>query len=314
MDIITLTINPAVDKSSSVDHVVPERKLRCEVPQFEPGGGGINVSRALKKLGADSLAVFFGGGSTGEMIESLLQKEKVTHRKIPINGNTRENLVVVDKSTGNQFRFGMPGPTVTKEEQNKALGIIKDLITSKTRFLVISGSLSPGMAEDYFASLIGSLKNPNLKVILDTSGTPLLKSIEQGVYMIKPNLRELSQIAGLETITCEDQHKIAGDIIQQGKAQVVVTSLGARGALLTTKDICHHIVPPTVHLKSTVGAGDSMVAGILYGLNVGMDILDAVRYGVASGTAATMNPGTALCNKEDVENIYHWITSPVHTT
>lgn len=306
MKIVTLTLNPALDKSSKVKQLVPDEKLRCEAPTYEPGGGGINVSRAIRHMGGETMAIYLAGGPAGQKMEELLREEGIEQKVIKGKQNTRENFMVTESSTNNQFRFGMPGLEVSQEELDECLKAIKEL-PDEVEYLVASGSLPPGAPDDFYGKIAQIAQERNIQCVIDTSGAALQKAAEMGVCLMKPNLRELSQMAGKEEISAMEQEEIAGEMIRKGKAKMLIVSLGARGAMLATKDRIEYVVPPTVKQKSTVGAGDSMVAGIVLSLSRGDELSDVIKWGVAAGTAATMTPGTELCRKEDVEEIYNWL-------
>lgn len=300
--IITVTVNPCIDKSSSIDRLIPEKKLRCAAPKFEPGGGGINVSRAIQKLGGNSTPVYLGGGPVSVMLQQLLEKENIYPRIIPIKDNTRENFIVHETSTGNQFRFGMPGPMVTESELQQCIDLVAGI---RADFVVASGSLSPNVPVEFYAKLGNAVKQNNTKYIVDTSGEAVKHALQQGVYMWKPNLGELSSFAGYSELTDDTAAEAARKVIADKYAEVIVVSMGPAGAMLVTEKLIERIAAPVVKKKSTVGAGDSMVAGIVYSIANGKSLKEAVRYGVMCGTAATMNYGTELCKKEDVENLYN---------
>jgi 6-phosphofructokinase 2 len=304
--IYTLTLSPAIDKSSSVDHVIAENKLRCEDPIFEPGGGGINVSRAIKKLGGDSVAVYTKGGPAGELLERLLSREKIVQRIIQTESWTRENFIVVETASNRQFRFGMPGAHISEKEWKECLDTIKDSSTI-IDYMVVSGSTPPGVPPSFYSHLSKIVKEKNARLILDTSGEPLKKAMEQGIFLLKPNLKELSDLVGSELRNIAEQEAAALKIIKQGRIEILAVSLGASGALIASKDGVFNVPAPSVSKKSTVGAGDSMVAGMVLSLARGFGLEDTLKYGVAAGTAATMNEGTELCKLEDVETLYTWI-------
>ncbi|AKA34257.1 1-phosphofructokinase family hexose kinase [Flagellimonas lutaonensis] len=308
-NIITLTVNPALDKSTTVAGIVPNKKLRCASPVFDPGGGGINVSRAIKKLGGTSLCMYLAGGQTGNHLTNLLTKEGIRQETIFIEGWTRDNLSVTDTATEQQYRFGMPGPNVSKAEWLNCLEEVEKKL-SENDFLIASGRLAPKMPNDFYARLSALAKKKEARLVLDTSGEALKEGAAAGVYLLKPNLGELSTLLGVTSITADELEPLSKKFVKEHHSEVLVVSLGAKGALLVTKDLCEHIPAPTVHQKSTVGAGDSMVAGMVFGLANGKSLSEMVRYGVACGTAATMTPGTELCRKEDVNRLYEWI---VHT-
>ncbi|MCX2739163.1 1-phosphofructokinase family hexose kinase [Pontibacter anaerobius] len=307
-DIITITLNPALDKSTHVAQVIPEKKLRCDEPTFEPGGGGINVSRALKKLGGSSCAWILVGGPAGEGICNLLEKEGVDFKAIKTRNWTRENLMVMEDNSGNQYRFGMPGPELYEAEWRQCLDDLEKLPEQKIpRYVVASGSLPPGVPDDFYEQLAGVANRKNFKLIVDTSGPALTKAAGKGVYLLKPNLGELAALAGKEKISAMEQEEIARQVLDEGKSQVLVVSLGPRGAMLASKEGISYVVPPTMPQQSAVGAGDSMVAGMVLCLLQGGSLEDMVRFGVAAGTAATMTPGSELCRKEDTDKIYQWL-------
>ncbi len=301
--IITLTMNPAIDKSAAVENVVPERKLRCGPPRYEPGGGGINVSRAIHKLGGESTAFYLAGGPLGEMLSNLLDQEGLNHHPTNIKGLTRQSLTVYEESTGQQFRFGMPGPEVDEKEWKK---LLEKLLTHdpKPAYLVASGSLPSGVPKDFYARVARSARETGVRMIVDTSGEPLSLAVQEGVYLIKPNLREFGNLGKAEIEQESEQEALARRIIEKGRSEVVVVSLGAAGALLVEKQGHERLRAPIVSIKSKVGAGDSMVAGITLRLAQGDSVVEAVRFGVAAGAAAVMTPGTELCRKEDAESLY----------
>jgi 6-phosphofructokinase 2 len=305
--ILTITINPALDKSTHVKRVLPEKKLRCDEPTYEPGGGGVNVSRAIRKLGGTSSAWILSGGPAGEKLCDLLKEEGVEYWSGQTKSWTRENLMVMEDTTGDQFRFGMPGPRIEESEWQQVLDKLEKL-EQVPEFVVASGSLAPGVPDDFYYQMAVIAHKRNFKLIVDTSGDALVKAAGEGLYLIKPNLGELAKLAGKDHISALEQEEFAMQVLDEGKCKVLVVSLGPRGAMLASKESgIHYVVPPTVKLLSAVGAGDSMVAGIVMSLLKGCPLEEVVRYGVAAGTAATMTPGSELCRKEDTEEIYQWL-------
>jgi 6-phosphofructokinase 2 len=307
-NIATLTMNPAIDVNTSVDNVAAERKLRCSSPTREPGGGGINVSRAIRKLGGESIALYTCGGLTGQMFKELLDNESLNHKPVPIKGETRENIIVFEESSTLQYRLCMPGPILTNDELNISIDQLS-FLDPKPDFVVVSGSLPPGAPKNFYAQVARAAKQLGSKVIVDTQGDPFRSALEEGIFLVKPNIRELSQLAD-SIINDEKQiEDMAQKIVRQKWSEVVVVSLGAAGALLVTLDRSQYIRPPAVPTISKVGAGDSMVAGIVLALARGKKIEDAVHFGVAAGTAAVMTPGTELCRREDTERLFKEMTS-----
>ncbi len=300
--IITLTMNPTIDTSTTADQIVAERKIRCQAPQHEPGGGGINVSRAIRKLGGASMAFYPAGGPTGQLLRSLLDQEGVSQQPLPIEGWTRENWNVVDESTHHQYRFIMPGPELTADEWQQCLDQLAALSPAPT-YLVASGSLPPGVPEDFYARVARVAKKLGSRFILDTSGDPLRLAIQEGVYLLKPNLRELCELSGEDLEDESQQARVAQHIVNRGQGEVVVLSLGAAGALLASAEGCERLYSPAVRARSRVGAGDSMLAGIVLSLARGKLLRAAVRFGIAAGAAAVLNPGTGLCRLKDTERL-----------
>lgn len=303
--VITITFNPAIDKSTSVAALIPEKKLVCASPLYEPGGGGVNVARAIKKLGGQAVAIYLSGGCSGELFRELLGKESVETIEVAAQESIRENFIVFETSTSQQYRFGMPGPFIQETEWKACLAAIEKI--QGAEYIVASGSLSPGIPTDIFARIAVICRRKKIKLVVDTSGEALKQAVAEGVFLIKPNLGELAYLAGKEELNIEQVDDMARAVMDNGKCEAVVVSMGGAGAMLVTKDMAQQIVPPAVKRKSTVGAGDSMVAGIVLSLSKGKNLVDAVQYGVACGTAATMNPGTELCRKEDAEHLYKLI-------
>ena len=297
-NIITITFNPCIDKNTSIDKLLPEKKLRCEQPTFGPGGGGINVSRALHCLGLSSVAAYPAGGHTGNFLNELMRQAGIETQTVQTNSFTRENLIVVESSTGKQFRFGMPGNEISKENCEELLQIAE---SSKTDYMVVSGSLMPGMPAGIIAKVAEIAKKNNSRLVLDTSGEALRKAVEVGVYLLKPNLNELASLTGQDTIASEDVNEAGREVVNKGLCEILVVSMGEGGARLITRDQVFEMSSPAVNIVSTLGAGDSMVAGMVYALSNKMELKDVLSYGVACGTAATLTPGSELCRKEDVD-------------
>ncbi len=296
--IVTLTMNPAVDKSTTTERLIPEKKLRCDELTVEAGGGGINVSKAIKKLGGESLAVFPNGGINGKILESFLDAQHIRYKTIPIENETRENIVVTETSTNAQFRFVMPGCQLNEEISHTIVETLRSLPEIPS-IIIASGSLPPGIPEDFYAKVAVVAKQLNAHYIVDTSGIPLHLAAQEGVYLLKPNLTELSKLVGKEKLELNEVDDAAMEVINSGRCKIIVVSLGPYGALMVTKKGYEHVPAPTVNKRTTVGAGDSMVAGIAWMLSQGKTEKEMTRFGVACGTAATMNTGTQLFDLED---------------
>ncbi|AWH83686.1 phosphofructokinase [Flavobacterium album] len=305
--VLTITLNPTVDKSCEAEGIKPEKKVRCSQPKYEPGGGGINVSRGLARLGVSSTALFPSGGRTGELLEKLLEKEKVAIQPVPVSAETRENFIVVDTASNDQYRFGMPGEAIVEEEAEKIHAAILG-VSPFPEIVVISGSLPPGIEPQFLSRLVKELKAKNVKVVADTSGDALTEILKEGVFLLKPNLGELSKLTGKEELDNESADEAAKQLIDEGKAEIVVVSMGPQGAYLVTKDENLHVPAPSVKKLSTVGAGDSMVAGMVSVLAKGGSMSEMAKMGVACGSAATMSKGTGLFTKENAERLYQWLS------
>jgi 6-phosphofructokinase 2 len=302
MKIVTVTFSPCIDKTTSVADFIPEKKLRCASPVYEAGGGGINVSRALVKLGGDSIAIYPSGGCTGTLFDRLLAKDKVKSKVVRSESETRENFIVVKESTGEQYRFGTPGTFLAEHEWRACVQLLED--ETDVDFIVASGSLPPGVPLNIYGTIASIANRRKAKFIVDTSGEALAHAINEGVFLVKPNLNELGALTGKPVATTAQITEAAKQIIEEKNCKAVVVSMGGAGAIFVSDQYAEKIPVPKVEVKSTVGAGDSMVAGIVLRLSNGDNILEAVQYGLACGTAATINPGTELCKKEDADRIF----------
>lgn len=301
-NIVTITLNPALDKSISVPELIPEKKLRALSAKVEPGGGGINISRALKKLGVASEAIILSGGYTGKTLEALLAKEQVEFTAIETTGDTRENFVVFDEDKKLQYRFGMPGESVSDKELELLMQAIGNC--AHAEYIVVSGSLPPGTSIAVFHEIAIIAQRLNAKLIVDTSGDGLKAAVKEGLYLIKPNLRELASLVGKEWIDMADVIVTARQVIAAGSCKAMAVSMGADGAMLITATEHFQTVAPKAPVLSTVGAGDSMVAGMLAALTKGWGWEQVLQYGVAAGSAATLHKGTELCSLADTERIF----------
>ncbi|HZJ61301.1 MAG TPA: 1-phosphofructokinase family hexose kinase [Chitinophagaceae bacterium] len=304
--ILTITFSPCVDKSFSIPELIPEKKLRTSIPKTEPGGGGINVARVLARLGTNAIALYPSGGYTGQALDELIAKEHIPAIPVKTRNETRENVIVLETSTNKQFRFTMPATSLSEKEIERLLESIEHV--KKLDFIVVSGSLPAGIAPNIF-SRIAIVGKKKAKLVVDTSGEGLKYAVDQGVYLIKPNISELAYLAGKEYLHTNEIVHHAKSIIKTKNCEIIVVSLNAAGAVLITKNATIAVTPPAVKVKSTVGAGDSMVAGMVFALSRGDDIETASQYGVACGTAATLNAGTELCHKKDVEVLFNQIRS-----
>jgi 6-phosphofructokinase 2 len=300
--IVTLTMNPAIDRVMTIEHVTPDAKLRCKSERRDPGGGGVNVTRGIYELGGESLAIFTCGGYTGEMYRELLEIEQLPNSAIKIEGLTREHIMVMETSTGRDYRFGEPGPELTEQEAEDCLQAVCDLDPAP-QYLVLSGSLPPGAGDDFYARIIEAA-DEDTRIVIDTNPPALRPALQVGVYLLKPNARELGDLVGHTLEGRQEIEEISHEMVESGKAEIVVTSIGAGGSIVVAEDICTRVPAPPVKVESKVGAGDSMVAGLVLALDRGKSIIDAVRYGTAAGAAAVMDTETGLGSREHVERLY----------
>jgi 6-phosphofructokinase 2 len=301
-DIVALTLNPSIDISTSVERVEPTRKLRCSPPRFYPGGGGVNVARVALRFGAGVELIYPTGGSTGHLLRRLVEREGIPNLAVDLAQETREDLTVFEEATGAEYRFVLPGPRVSESEWRNCLDILEQL-HSRPKFMVASGSLPPGVPPDFYARVAKIARKLGAKFVLDTSGAALEAALKEGVYLLKPNLRELNEFLGAEV--ADDGAIVAASrrIIARYGTEVVVTSLGENGAILVSADKTWRAEAPHVHVLSAVGAGDSFLGAMVSRLATGHSLEDAFRYAVAAGAAAVLTPGTALCDRADVERL-----------
>jgi len=300
--IVTVTMNPAIDISGVVDEVAPFRKLRCTEIRRDPGGGGINVARVAQRFGVDVTALYPVGGTIGRLLQDLVTHEGITSRAIPVTEDTREDFTAYERKTGHEFRFVVPGPRLTETEWRNCLDALVELPV-KPAFVVISGSLPPGVPEDFYVRIADIARSQGAKVAVDTSAAPFRRLLEAGVYLAKPNRRELQEWAGTPLEDQDSQVLAARRLVAAGHAEIVALTLGHEGGLLVTRDQALRAFTPPVKPVSTVGAGDSFLGAMIVRLYRSDTLDNAFRYGIAAGTAALLAPGTDLSHPADVERI-----------
>lgn len=300
--IVTLTLNPCIDASSEADKVQPRRKNRISNERFDPGGGGINVARVLKELGGSAHAIYLAGGLTGLTLDKMIDEIGLSRTTIPIQGDTRISHTVFERCKSQEYRFVPEGPAIIEAEWQACLDVLAKLDAD---YVVASGSLPPSIPKDFYARVARVAVERDMRLVLDTSGEPLIAALAEGIYLLKPNRRELAQVAGVNLPTREAQHDAAMEIIAKGHTALVAVSLGADGAFVADRQGCHDLAAPPAEMRSAVGAGDSFVAGMILGLASGRDIRGSLRLAVAAGTAAVMTMGTELCRRADVDRLDH---------
>jgi 6-phosphofructokinase 2 len=301
-DIVTVTINPTIDVSTSVDRVLPVHKLRCKGIQRDPGGGGINVARVVRRLGGDVTAIYTAGGSIGQFLQQLVEREQIASRPVHIAADTRESFTVNEDATGQQFRFVLEGPRLEPQEWAKCLHAL-EMLEPFPGYLIASGGLAPGVPDDFYVRVARLAKARGAKFVVDTSGPALRAALAEGVYLIKPNRRELSELVGRPLDDEGAWVAACRRIVKAQQAAVVALTLGHQGALLVTREDAWRVPALDVKPVSTVGAGDSFLGGMVWSLASGHGLEAAFRYGVACGTAALLTPGTELCRPEDVKRL-----------
>jgi len=300
-DILTLTLNPALDVLTSIDQVSDTHKMRCGPTLKHPGGGGVNVARVLHRLGASCVAAYLAGGVTGERHHKLMSAEKVRCHVMPIAEETRESFSVHETASGNDFRFVLPGPCVTDAELDACFDYVAQHLPKQ--FLVISGGLPPGVPDDFYARLAALAQQHDVRVVLDTNGPALAEALKVGVYLFKPSLRELRDLTGQALPDTDSQLAAAQQLIDRGQAHIVAVSLGEQGAMVVSATERWRARSIPVAVQTTIGAGDSFVGGMVWALARGDSLVKAFQYGMASGAAALLAPGTSLSQAADVHHL-----------
>lgn len=291
----TLTLNPSIDVSSDTEKVEPERKVRTLNERIDPGGGGINLARVLQRFGVDVEAIFLAGGATGGSLEELLKRAGLKRRLVPIADDTRTSLTVHEHSTGKEYRFVPEGPTIAATELEACCEAIA---AASCDYFVASGSLPPGVPEDFYATVASRVRDGGARFILDTSGAELEATLAGArIYLLKASREELVP-------------ERAVDLVRSGQTQLVALSCGRDGGLLMNAEGTFELASVQTEAVSTVGAGDSFLAGMIYGLATGLAPTEAFRIAIAAGAAATLSSGTDLAYPEDVRRLLDQVPAP----
>jgi len=288
--IVTITLNPAVDIACATDRIVPTRKLRTGDEQYDPGGGGVNVARVIHDLGGAARALILVGGATGLLYEELLSAHGVPYDAIAIRGRTRVSMNVRERVTGQEFRFVAEGPVVEEAEWQ---AVLAHLETVKADWIVASGSLPRGVPLDFYARAAEIAVRRGQRFILDTSGEPLHRALGHGLTLAKPSRGEFEALAGATLADDADLAAAAQAMVRRGDVAMLAISLGADGAMLVTADDVLRMAAVEVAVRSAVGAGDSFLAAMALTLARGAAAGDAFAFGVAAGAAAVASGGTA---------------------
>ncbi len=297
--IVTLTLNPAIDGASEAQKVGPTHKIRTWNDRYNPGGGGINVARVVKRLGGNARAIYLAGGATGGVIDALLDRDGIERQRIDIAGHTRISLNVHEQESGLEYRFVPEGPEVSADEIEACRAVMADVACD---YLVLSGSLPRGVAASFYSELAAA--KVATRIILDTSGPALKATLECGnIFLAKPSRGEMEKLAGRSLPTLADITSAARDFVMTGRCENAAVTLGHKGALLVSASGEYLLPALPVNASSAVGAGDSFVGGMVFALASGKDLKAAFRMGLAAATATVLSPGTDLCQKADVDRL-----------
>jgi 6-phosphofructokinase 2 len=302
LDVVTLTLNPAVDVTAEVDELVPYRKLRAELAAHEPGGGGINVARVLHRFGVAVRAVFPAGGLSGADLVAELAREGVPMEVVESSTPTRESITIWVRSTGEHYRILVAGDAIAEETWRACVAQVR--AAPQPRWVVLSGSLPPGVPPSAVLDIAATAREHGARFACDTSGEALAAAVEAGADLVSPNRRELREVVDPDAAPEEFDHEAAARELVARGVRTVVVSLGEGGAFATSAGGMEtHQPSPPVEVLSTVGAGDSLLAGVVAGLLRGEPLDDAVRRGVATGTATCLEHGSALARPETVAEL-----------
>ncbi len=300
--IVTVTPNPVLDRTLTVPYIVFNEMVRATAVRVDWGGKGFNVSRALKALGTESLALGFVGGATGQALERGLRELGITTDFVYIAGETRTNIVITEQETGHYIKVNEAGPVISAEE----LAAFFALVNRRVRpgdLWILSGSLPPGVSPDFYARLIRTVQEAGAQAVLDTSGEPLILGCAAGPYLVKPNAIEAQEVTRQEIRNDDDAITAARFLLGQG-VQMVALSLGAEGLLLASREWMVRAWPPRVQVCNPVGAGDALLAGLVWAMRQALSPEETARWGVACGTAAAMSEGVAFGSFEAVQTLY----------
>jgi len=308
-DILTITVNPALDLSTEAPAVVPDRKLRCSAPRIQPGGGGVNVSRAIAGLGGRSRALIAYGGHTGEMLVEKLRQEGLAPEPLGVDYPTRQSVTVRDAANGLQYRFMMPGEAWREADCTHA----RDTITAALvpgSVVVPSGSAPPGLPDDFFVALNAQVEDAGAHMVLDTSGAALAcaASAAAELFVLRMDLEEARELSGRQLVRVEDVAALASELRAARAAAIVLIAAGAQGTVIASADWRGLLRPPVVVPLSKVGAGDSFIGAFVLALKRGAEPVEAAAWGTAAAASAVTTADTDLCRPEDTERFVREVT------
>ena len=300
--IYTLTLNPAVDRELTVPTMEFDSVLRATEARVDFGGKGFNVSRLLRGMGAASTAVGFLGGRAGELLQDGLQSLGIGTDFVWVPGETRTNVSIVTQSHDHYIKVNEKGPLVDAAKQNELLEKI-DSLAAPGDWWVLAGSLPPGVPHDFYARIVNVLNKHDAHAILDTSGESLRLGCAEKPYLVKPNAEEAHVLTGLPMDTAVEIAAAAAEICRLGAGNVVI-SMGKAGALLNTSEGTWLTHSPKIKEKNPIGAGDSMVGGLVWALTQGIPLKEALGWGVASGAATASLSGTEVGSRSLIEELF----------
>lgn len=299
--IYTVTLNPALDKTATVENLRLDSVNRISELRVDPGGKGINVSKVVRELGAKTVAIALLGGHTGTMLRNMLVELGIECKVLEVEGETRTNLKIKDPALKTNTDINEPGPEVTDEQLRGMLdGLVGEVGSGD--IVVLSGSLPRGAAADTYKVWVAALKKTGAKVYLDADGDKLVRGIEAKPDLIKPNEIELGAMMG-RTLDADDKIVEAACELIDGGLDRVMVSMGGAGALYVARDVTIKANPVKVPVGSTVGAGDSVVAALAYAQDKGLGLEDTMRLAMATGAANVMQSGTQAAPRELVDSL-----------
>lgn len=306
--IATLTMNPTIDVAYDVDRMIHTHKMRTVSEHYCPGGGGINVARVFVRLGGNARSIYMAGGATGDAFDGLMDLHQLVHSRVRISGHTRIATSALELETAKEYRFTPQGPVVTEAEWRTCLALMDEVHCD---ILVASGSLPRGVPENFYALVAARLRRRGIGIVLDTSGPALRQGLAEGggVMLVKPSQGELARLAGRELDTTAAIAKEAMAIVERGEAKLVAVTLGHRGAVLARQEGATYLPALDIEARSAVGAGDSFLAAMVYGLASDWDAYEAFRYGMAGGGASVLNPGSGLAQPADIDRLHSLVPS-----
>jgi|WetSurMetagenome_2_1015567.scaffolds.fasta_scaffold05269_6 6-phosphofructokinase 2 len=301
--ILTLTMNPAVDMSTSTERVEPTRKLRCHSGRQDPGGGGVNVARVARRLGAEVTAIYPAGGLVGKLLTELIDQEGLESIVVPVQGETRVDFTVMDENSAQQYRFVMPGPHLHGAEWMRCLEVFAGFKASPD-IVCASGSLPPGVPADFYARVGGIVSSWGVRFALDSSGVALKRALDHPIFVLKPSIGELRELTGASLDSEAAMAAACKAVIESTRVQNIALTLGSEGALLVSPRRVLKAKALPIRPHSAVGAGDSFLGAMVWALACDKPIEEAFRFGVAGGSAALLAAGTELCRASDTLRLF----------